>query len=144
MTSGTPGREAPAGAPMFAGHASKEGGEYACAGWLAAVGHEHLGVRLAVAMGRLDPAALSPARAGGSCASRMARWRPCRRSWVRPVQDSLVMKYLARGVPANFLPIKLAKSSTELRGRWFTTMCWAFPAALRVTVTTTLVGSPRI
>lgn len=36
---------------------------------------------------------------------------------------SLVMKYLARGVPAYFSPITRAKSSTELRGRWFTTRC---------------------
>ncbi len=66
------------------------------------------------------------------------------RSWVRPFQDSLVMNYSAMGVPAYFLPIMRAKSSTELRGRWFTTRCWAFPAALRLTVTTTLVGSPWI
>lgn len=66
----------------------------------------------------------------------------CLRSWVCLFQGSLVMKYLAMGVPAYFLPINRAKSSTELRGRWFTTRCCAFPAALRVTVTTTLVGSP--
>lgn len=50
---------------------------------------------------------------------------------ARPFQDSLVMKYLASGVPAYFSPIRRAKSSTELRGRWFTTRCWAFPATLR-------------
>jgi hypothetical protein len=31
--------------------------------------------------------------------------------------ESLVMKYFARGLPAYFLPITRAKSSTELRGR---------------------------
>jgi hypothetical protein len=46
------------------------------------------------------------------------------------------MKYFSSGVPANFSPIRRAKSSTELRGRWFTTMCSAWPAAL--------VGSPSI
>jgi hypothetical protein len=45
---------------MFACHKSPEGREYACAGWLAAVGHHHLGVRLAVITGRLDAAALEP------------------------------------------------------------------------------------
>lgn len=59
-TTGDRGREAPIGAPMFACHKSPEGREEACAGWLAAVGYEHLGVRLAVAMGRLDPGALLP------------------------------------------------------------------------------------
>ena len=50
----------------------------------------------------------------------------CLRSWVCLFQGSLVMKYLARGVPAHFLPITRAKSSTELRDRWFTTRCCAF------------------
>ncbi len=59
-TSGAPGAEAGLGAPMFACHLAPLGGEYACAGWLAAVGYEHLGVRLAVITGRLDPAALEP------------------------------------------------------------------------------------
>src|SRR4051794_14271690 len=59
-------------------------------------------------------------------------------------QASLVMKYLARGVPAYFSPINRAKSSTELRGRWFTTIRWASPAALRVIVATAVVGSPWI
>jgi len=60
VTSGSPGAEAALGAPMFACHMSPLGAEYACAGWLAAVGREHLGVRLAVATGRLNPAALDP------------------------------------------------------------------------------------
>lgn len=60
VTSGSPGAEAALGAPMFACHMSPEGGEYACAGWLAVVGRDHLGVRLAVATGRLDPAVLDP------------------------------------------------------------------------------------
>ena len=45
-------------ASMFACHQSKEGQENACAGWLATVGHRHPRVRLAVALGRLDAAAL--------------------------------------------------------------------------------------
>jgi hypothetical protein len=45
---------------MFACHLSPQGAEYACAGWLATVGRDHLGVRLAVATGRLDPAVLDP------------------------------------------------------------------------------------
>lgn len=48
------------GASMFACHQSKDGAEIACAGWMAAVGHRYPGVRLAVAMGRLDASALRP------------------------------------------------------------------------------------
>ncbi|WP_249040601.1 DUF6283 family protein [Nocardia cyriacigeorgica] len=59
-TRGGPGREAGLDAPMFACHKSAEGYEQACAGWLAAVGYHHLGVRLAIAAGRLDPDALEP------------------------------------------------------------------------------------
>ncbi|MCM6777896.1 DUF6283 family protein [Nocardia sp. CDC159] len=58
-TSGTPGAEAPVGAPMFACHKTAEGREVACAGWLAVAGAEHLGVRLAVASGRISPGALA-------------------------------------------------------------------------------------
>lgn len=58
-TSGRAGDAAPLGAPMFACHKSREGADDACAGWLAVAGVEHLGVRLAVAQNRLDPAALS-------------------------------------------------------------------------------------
>lgn len=50
------------GASMFACHQSKIGSELCCAGWLAQVGHRHPGVRLAIAFGRLDPAALKPGR----------------------------------------------------------------------------------
>lgn len=60
-TTGTPGAEAGLTAPMFACRKSPEGAEEACAGWLAAVGHQHLGIRLAVATGRLDPRALQSA-----------------------------------------------------------------------------------
>ena len=59
-TTGSPGNEAPLGAPMFACHKSSEGREEACAGWLAAVGIEHLGVRVAVTMGALGPEVLEP------------------------------------------------------------------------------------
>ncbi|MYR58330.1 hypothetical protein GTY54_19525 [Streptomyces sp. SID625] len=45
---------------MFACHKTPEGREKACAGWLAAVGHEHVGVRLAVAQRRLPREALTP------------------------------------------------------------------------------------
>nr|WP_257786836.1 DUF6283 family protein [Cupriavidus malaysiensis] len=48
------------GASIFACHQSKLGAEFACAGWLARVGHRHPSVRLAVATGRLHPAALTP------------------------------------------------------------------------------------
>jgi len=45
---------------MFACHQSKEGEEFACAGWLATVGSEHPRVRLAVATNRLPHWALRP------------------------------------------------------------------------------------
>ena len=45
---------------MFACHKTAEGKEQACAGWLAVAGVEHIGIRLAIAQGRLDPAVLSP------------------------------------------------------------------------------------
>lgn len=60
-TAGRPGAEVPVGAPMFACHKSPEGREEACAGWLAVCGIEHLGVRLAVLSGRLEPEHLSAA-----------------------------------------------------------------------------------
>lgn len=59
-TVGAPGREAGVSAPMFACHKSPEGREEACAGWLAVAGIEHLGVRLAVALGDLPTSALRP------------------------------------------------------------------------------------
>lgn len=52
--------QAPLGAPMFACHKSPEGGEFACAGWLAVEGHNHIGVRVAVATGHLPVDALAP------------------------------------------------------------------------------------
>lgn len=61
VTSEQPGGYEPGiGAPMFACHKTAEGRERACAGWLAAVGHRHLGVRLAVAQGRIPAEALAP------------------------------------------------------------------------------------
>ncbi|KQW13723.1 hypothetical protein ASD08_30910 [Streptomyces sp. Root369] len=45
---------------MFACHKTREGREKACAGWLASVGREHVGVRVAVAQGRLPASALTP------------------------------------------------------------------------------------
>jgi Family of unknown function (DUF6283) len=59
-TSGQPGAEVPLGAPMFACHMTQEGREVACAGWLAVCGIEHLGVRMAVLAGRLEPEDLRP------------------------------------------------------------------------------------
>ncbi|GAA1978314.1 DUF6283 family protein [Kitasatospora viridis] len=46
--------------PMFACHKSPEGDEEACAGWLAVEGHQHIGIRLAVATGRIPAQALRP------------------------------------------------------------------------------------
>lgn len=60
-TSAGPTGSAPPEAPMFACHKTAEGREIACAGWLAAEGHGHVGVRLAIAFGRLDASALQPA-----------------------------------------------------------------------------------
>ncbi|WP_425425580.1 DUF6283 family protein [Amycolatopsis marina] len=60
-TSGAPGAEARLDAPMFACHKTADGHEQACAGWLAVAGVHHLGVRLAVATGRLAPETLNPA-----------------------------------------------------------------------------------
>jgi hypothetical protein len=57
-TTGAPGNEAPPDAPWFACHKAPPGEEFHCAGWLAAVGYYHLGVRLSCALGRTDPAAL--------------------------------------------------------------------------------------
>jgi hypothetical protein len=59
-TAGAPGAEASMTAPMFACHKSPEGREEACAGWLAVCGIEHLGVRLAVLTGQLEPEHLRP------------------------------------------------------------------------------------
>lgn len=50
------------GARLFACHKSKEGEEFACAGWLAAVGSSHPMVRFAVYQGKLSPDALSPGK----------------------------------------------------------------------------------
>ncbi len=63
---------------------------------------------------------------------------------ARPCQDWLVMKCLARLVPASFSPSSRETSSSVLRGRWFTTMCWVCPAALREITPMTPKGSPRI
>jgi len=54
------GTDAPLGSPWFACHKSRGGEEFHCAGWLAVEGRSHVGVRLAVAVGELDPEALSP------------------------------------------------------------------------------------
>lgn len=48
------------GAAMFACHKSREGEEFPCAGWLAAVGYRHPMVRLEVSLGMISPEALRP------------------------------------------------------------------------------------
>jgi hypothetical protein len=60
-TAGRPGDEAGFGAPIFACHKTEAGRDRACAGWLAVAGVEHLGIRLAVVLGRLPASALRPA-----------------------------------------------------------------------------------
>lgn len=57
-TIGEDGYEASIDATLFACHRSPEGGELACAGWLAAVGHHSLRVRLLVAYGQIPAEAL--------------------------------------------------------------------------------------
>lgn len=59
-TTGEPGREAPLGAPLFACHKAPEGGEFVCAGWLAAVGLENLTARLLAVQGRLTGVGFHP------------------------------------------------------------------------------------
>jgi len=54
------GGSAPLGSAMFACHKTAEGKEIACAGWLAIEGAGHVGVRVAVVTGGLDPEALEP------------------------------------------------------------------------------------
>lgn len=48
------------GRPMFACHQSTDGAEVVCAGWLAVEGRAHVGVRVNVALGEIDAAALNP------------------------------------------------------------------------------------
>lgn len=52
--------DAPLGSPMFACHMTPDGREHACAGWLAIEGRNHIGVRIAVVTGALDPSVLTP------------------------------------------------------------------------------------
>jgi hypothetical protein len=52
--------DAPLGFPMFACHATHEGADRVCAGWLAVEGWGHLGIRLAVLTGALPESALAP------------------------------------------------------------------------------------
>lgn len=47
-------------APLFACHRTPEGGERACAGWLATEGANHPRVRLAVLCDQIPAAALTP------------------------------------------------------------------------------------
>lgn len=49
------------GTPIFACHKSPEGGEFACAGWLAVEGHSNIGIRVHVVFGTLPAEALKPA-----------------------------------------------------------------------------------
>jgi hypothetical protein len=59
-TAGERGNEAGLNAPIFACHKTPENHDRACAGWLATVGREHIGVRLALLMDRLPASALQP------------------------------------------------------------------------------------
>ena len=59
-TTGTAHNQAPLGAPLFACHATHEGHDMPCAGWLAAVGRESITVRVLVAHGRLPATTLQP------------------------------------------------------------------------------------
>ena len=59
-TCGTPGQEVDAAGRRFACHQSKPGEEIPCAGWLAAVGYHHIGVRVDVALGRIPAEAVVP------------------------------------------------------------------------------------
>jgi hypothetical protein len=55
-----PGREAGLDAPVFACHKSRDGGEFPCAGYLAAVGRSSLRVRMLAAYGLIPAEALDP------------------------------------------------------------------------------------
>jgi hypothetical protein len=60
---GTRGAEADMHAPFMSCHLDQPDTAHPyrlCAGWLATVGHDHLGVRIALARGRLDGAPLRP------------------------------------------------------------------------------------
>ncbi|WP_100112514.1 DUF6283 family protein [Streptomyces alboflavus] len=60
---GRRGAEAPLNAPIVACHRDQPGTTHAwrwCAGFLAVVGEQHLGVRLALAMDALPPQAVNP------------------------------------------------------------------------------------
>lgn len=57
-TVGERGREVSWDAPVFGCHKSAEGKEIACRGWLAVCGYEHIGIRIAVATGALEPEAI--------------------------------------------------------------------------------------
>lgn len=59
-TVGPGGHEARLDAALFACHKSRDGEEFACAGWLAAVGHRSLRVRLLAARGEIPAEALRP------------------------------------------------------------------------------------
>lgn len=67
------GGSAPLGAPLFGCHKGEPGtdADLACAGWLAAFGDRSVTVRLAIAQGRLSPAALEPG----------PNWPPLYGSW---------------------------------------------------------------
>jgi hypothetical protein len=63
LTSGSDDAMVIAGGPMFACHKGEPGtnADVACAGWLAVCSDYHLGVRLAIIRGELNPAAMEPA-----------------------------------------------------------------------------------
>lgn len=70
-------------APIFACHKGAPGtnDDLTCAGWLASFGHLNLRIRVNIAMGRLDPAALSPGQ----------KWPPLYKSWKDMVDGQTLM-----------------------------------------------------
>lgn len=59
-TCGRQGADVALDGRWFACHHCKPDEEFPCAGWLAATGWYHIGVRIAVSQGRVSPEALEP------------------------------------------------------------------------------------
>jgi len=81
------GEQPALGEIMFGCHKGEPGtdADLACAGWLAQFGVDHIGVRLAAALGRLPASALEPG----------ANWPPLHRTW----QDVVRLQTLPEGHP---------------------------------------------
>lgn len=81
------------GSPSFACRISPEGQDRACAGWLAVTGADHVGVRIDVLTGQLDPgrAAARPVLAGTLRQLRRVGRRPTPAQPTAPVPvDGLI------------------------------------------------------